>query len=197
MEDGRGRTWDKICDAEYPSRISILTFSRIKSKPRRVSVFLFGLAIAAPSVSTSIASPSGPGLTSMPSARAKSCTIESGTTPAISWTSRAVIGSGGMLAADKRAADWRYVMARRRSPLDVEISAERTGGETVMCSLLAICWRRADEDVMSRGLKRNLEQRDASGSMILSNMMTHGLDEAETREVRRTELHSCTQGRSE
>lgn len=71
------------------------------------------------------------------------------------------------LAADRRAADCKYVMALRRSPPEVEMRAEKTSGFTRSCSERAICSRRFVEDESSRGLKRNLEHREARGSMIL------------------------------
>lgn len=58
-------------------------------------------------------------------------------------------------------------MARRRSPDEAEIRVSRTAGEAGTFSVEEMCWRRARVDVGSSGLKRNLEQRDARGSMIL------------------------------
>jgi hypothetical protein len=77
------------------------------------------------------------------------------------------MGVGGSVAPERRAADCRYVMARRRSPEDVEIRAEMTVSFTGTCSTVAMCSRRSLADELSRGLKRNFEHRDASGSMIL------------------------------
>jgi hypothetical protein len=69
------------------------------------------------------------------------------------------------------------VIARRRSPAEVEMSVEMTALspsselESRLCrgtrSALAICMRRAEVEVESRGVKRNLEQREARGSIIL------------------------------
>jgi hypothetical protein len=44
---------------------------------------------------------------------------------------------------------------------------ENTGAETETCSAAAICWRRAVADIESCGVKRNLEHREARGSIIL------------------------------
>lgn len=77
------------------------------------------------------------------------------------------MGVGGSVALERRAADCRYVMARRRSPEDVEMRAEMTALFTGTCSTVAMCSRRSLADEESRGLKRNFEHRDARGSMIL------------------------------
>jgi hypothetical protein len=77
------------------------------------------------------------------------------------------MGDGGSVEAESRAADCKYVMARRRSPEDVEIRAEITSSLAGTCSTRAICSRRSLAEEESRGLKRNFEHRDASGSMIL------------------------------
>lgn len=47
------------------------------------------------------------------------------------------------------------------------IYIRRTSGSTWIFSSLEMCSIRARVEVMSNGLKRNLEQRDANGSMIL------------------------------
>jgi hypothetical protein len=59
------------------------------------------------------------------------------------------------------------VIARRRSPEETVIKAEITSGSTAMFSRVAMCESRAAVEAASRGVKRNLEQRDARGSMIL------------------------------
>ena len=58
-------------------------------------------------------------------------------------------------------------MERRRSPDEVEISVEMTEGSRMMCSAVAIWNSRAEVDAESSGVKRNLEHRDARGSIIL------------------------------
>jgi len=104
---------------------------------------------------------------SMPNTAAKSLTTESGTTPAISWISVAVIGVGGLVEDERREADCRYVIARRKSPDEVDIKVSMTGLSTLMCSASAMYTRRDVDEVASSGVKRNLEQRDARGSIIL------------------------------
>ena len=47
------------------------------------------------------------------------------------------------------------------------MSVATTSGETSTFSHEAMYVRRAEVEAVSRGLKRNLEQREASGSMIL------------------------------
>jgi hypothetical protein len=59
-------------------------------------------------------------------------------------------------------------MERRRSPEEVEISVEMTEGSRGICSAVAIWERRAKVEVGSSGVKRNLEHREARGSIILS-----------------------------
>lgn len=145
-------TCESSCAAEYPSRTTSFTFRLISSNP-------FALALAPPS--TSIAS------LSTPSAAAKRTTTPSGTTPAISWMSAGVIGVGGVVLCARRDADWRYVIERRRSPCEVPMSVAMTGAGTAMFSADAIDASRAEVEASSSGLKRNLEQRDASGSMML------------------------------
>jgi hypothetical protein len=78
-----------------------------------------------------------------------------------------VIGVGGLVDAERREADWRYVMERRRSPEEVEMSVEMTEGSRGMCSAAAIWKSRVDVDFESSGVKRNFEHRDARGSIIL------------------------------
>ena len=58
-------------------------------------------------------------------------------------------------------------MDRRRSPAEVETRAETTSSATCTCSECAICAILAKVELVSRGLNRNLEQRDAKGSIIL------------------------------
>jgi hypothetical protein len=58
-------------------------------------------------------------------------------------------------------------MERRRSPEEVEMSVEMTEGSRGMCSAVAIWDRRAEVEVESSGVKRNLEHREARGSIIL------------------------------
>lgn len=58
-------------------------------------------------------------------------------------------------------------MARRRSPEDVLIRASKTEESIVTCSASAMYESRDAEDDVSSGVKRNLEQREAKGSMIL------------------------------
>jgi len=135
----------------------------MRSKPRRTAVVFEGVV---PPISTS-SSPRPLTGTSTPRVCANFRTTLSGTTPAISWISSGRIGVGGSVALESRAADCRYVMARRRSPEDVEIRAEMTAGFTGTCSTAAMCSRRSLVDELSRGLKRNFEHRDARGSMIL------------------------------
>lgn len=109
---------------------------------------------------------------SMPRVRAKSSTTAFGTTPAISSISRGVIGIGGVVDADSRDADCRYVIDRRRSPLEVSISVATTSGVTSTCSAEAMCMSRDDVDVESRGVNRNFEQREASGSIMLNDVVS-------------------------
>jgi hypothetical protein len=59
------------------------------------------------------------------------------------------------------------VMDRRRSPAEVLISVEMTSGLIGTCSVAAMYESREDVEEASRGVNRNLEQRDARGSMIL------------------------------
>ena len=77
------------------------------------------------------------------------------------------MGVGGVDAEDNRDADCRYVIARRRSPPETVINASTTEAVTGTRSHSAMCCRRAADEELSRGLKRNLEHREASGSMIL------------------------------
>lgn len=77
------------------------------------------------------------------------------------------MGVGGIVDDESRDADCRYVMARRRSPDEVLIRALITAGFASMCSVVAIYESREKEDFESSGVNRNLEQRDARGSMIL------------------------------
>lgn len=58
-------------------------------------------------------------------------------------------------------------MARRRSPPEVWISASMTGLVMGTFSEAAMCERRRAEESVSSGVKRNLEQREARGSIIL------------------------------
>lgn len=58
-------------------------------------------------------------------------------------------------------------MDRRRSPAEVETSAEMTSSVTCTCSESAICASLVEVELVSRGLNLNLEQRDAKGSIIL------------------------------
>ena len=58
-------------------------------------------------------------------------------------------------------------MARRRSPDEVLMSVSSTGLLMLMPSAWAIWDSLRDADSVSKGVKRNLEQRDASGSIIL------------------------------
>ena len=78
-----------------------------------------------------------------------------------------MIGVGGLVEAERREADWRYVIERRRSPDEVDMSVEMTEGSRVMRSAVAIWESRTEVEAESRGVKRNLEQRDARGSIIL------------------------------
>ena len=41
-----------------------------------------------------------------------------------------------------------------------------------MCSAVAMCMSRDDVDDESRGVNRNFEQREASGSMMLSEVLS-------------------------
>lgn len=74
-------------------------------------------------------------------------------------------------------------------------------GLTGTFSPLAICSRRLEVDEMSRGLKRNLEQRDARGSIILyirreaSGKGKVKLSGRGTGRMTYTLSHSCTQDR--
>lgn len=114
---------------------------------------------------------------SIPRVRAKSFTTTSGTTPAISSISRGVIGVGGSVDADNREADCKYVIDRRRSPLEVSISVATTSGVTSTCSAVAICKSRDDVDDESRGVNLNFEQREASGSMMLNDAVSEVAEE--------------------
>jgi len=58
-------------------------------------------------------------------------------------------------------------MDRRRSPAEVETSAEMTSLVARTCSESAICASLVEVELVSRGLNLNLEQRDAKGSIIL------------------------------
>lgn len=69
--------------------------------------------------------------------------------------------------AERREADCKYVIERRRSPEEVEISVEMTEGSRWMCSAVAIWKRRVEVEMESSGVKRNFEHRDARGSIIL------------------------------
>ncbi len=64
-------------------------------------------------------------------------------------------------------------MARRRSPEEARIRASTTEGSTVMCSEVAMYISRLDDDWLSKEVKRNLEQRDARGSIILDVFYWH------------------------
>lgn len=66
-------------------------------------------------------------------------------------------------------------MERRKSPEEVEMSVEMTDGSRGMCSAAAIWERRAEVEVESSGVKRNLEHREARGSMILLFQHRQGL----------------------
>ncbi len=81
----------------------------------------------------------------------------------------AVIGVGGFVDEARRDADCKYVIARRKSPPDVVINSSMTELSAPMFSALDIIVSRADADALSRGVKRNFEQREANGSMILSS----------------------------
>lgn len=109
---------------------------------------------------------------SIPRVRAKSFTTLFGTTPAISSISRGVICVGGVVDADSREADCRYVIDRRRSPLEVSMSVATTSEVTSTCSAAAICRSRDDVDDESRGVNLNFEQREASGSMMLDDAVS-------------------------
>ena len=160
----------------------------MRSKPRRAVV-----SGVTPSISTS-SSPLPLRGTSIPRVCANFRTTLSGTTPAISWISRGKMGVGGSVAPESRAADCRYVMARRRSPEDVEMRAEMTGSFTGTFSMVAMCSRRSLADEVSRGLKRNFEHRDARGSMILDASV--GPKHIVRRTLhRRTLSRSCTPNR--
>ena len=137
----------------------------MRSNPRRL------VSTGRDAASPILTSPSSPPIkvTSIPRLCANFRITASGTTPAISWISRGSMVDGGSVEAESRAADCRYVMARRRSPEDVEMRADITSCFTGTCSTRAICSRRCLADEESRGLKRNFEQRDASGSMILGS----------------------------
>lgn len=76
----------------------------------------------------------------------------------------------------RREADWRYVIDRRRSPCEVAMSVSRTSELRSTFSEDAMYASRAEVDAVSRGLKRNLEHREARGSMILQDE-TRGRDE--------------------
>ena len=65
-------------------------------------------------------------------------------------------------------------MDRRRSPAEVETSAEMTSSVTCTRSESAICASLAEVELVSRGLNLNLEHRDAKGSIILR--VTHQLE---------------------
>lgn len=106
---------------------------------------------------------------SIPRVRAKSSTTAFGTTPAISSISRGVIGVGGVVDAESREADCRYVIDWRRSPFEVSISVVTTSGVILTRSAVAMCMSRDDVDDESRGVNRNFEQREASGSMMLND----------------------------
>lgn len=77
------------------------------------------------------------------------------------------MGVGGFVLLARREADCRYVIERRRSPCEVLMSAETTASETSMFSARAIVASLLVVELESRGLKRNLEQREARGSIIL------------------------------
>ena len=103
---------------------------------------------------------------STPSDLPKEFMTASGTTPAISCMSSDVISVGGFVEDERREADCRYVIARRRSPLDTEIKVLITGSGMGTCSASAICFMREEVEDVSSGLKRNFEQREARGSII-------------------------------
>lgn len=77
------------------------------------------------------------------------------------------MGVGGVDAEDNREADCRYVIARRRSPPETARRASVTGGVIGIFSVSAMCCTRTADETLSRGLKRNLEHREARGSIIL------------------------------
>lgn len=77
---------------------------------------------------------------------------------------------GGSVDEAKREADCKYVIARRKSPPETAIREFMAAGDMVIFSVLAMCCRRNDVEEVSRGLKRNLEQREASGSIILKKI---------------------------
>lgn len=83
---------------------------------------------------------------------------------------------GGLVDDESREADCRYVIARRRSPEEVDIKASMTPASTLMCSASAMYARRDVEEVESSGVKRNLEQRDARGSIILRMWLENNMD---------------------
>ena len=66
-------------------------------------------------------------------------------------------------------------MARRRSPCEVAMRASMASGEMGTFSAEAICARRVEVEIESRGLKRNLEHREARGSMILRGVVASQL----------------------
>ena len=109
---------------------------------------------------------------SIPRVYAKSFTTAFGTTPAISSISCEVIGVGGVVDADSREADCRYVIDRRRSPLEASIRVATTSGVTSTCSAVAMCMSRDDVDDESSGVNRNFEQREARGSIMLNDVIS-------------------------
>ena len=114
-------------------------------------------------------------------ASSNSWIVEVGMDPAISATMEAVIlvvggsiciASSGFVVVlllvllTRRAPDWRYVIARRRSPSATSTSRSATPGCRLTFSAAAISVIRATAPLWSRLLKRNLLQRLATGSMM-------------------------------
>jgi len=85
-----------------------------------------------------------------------------------------VMGVCGSVDVERRDADWRYVIERRRSPEEVEMSVAITEGSRGMRSVVAIWDRRVEVEIESSGVKRNLEHRDARGSIILFSHIVRG-----------------------
>lgn len=88
----------------------------------------------------------------------------------------AVIGVGGSDAWCSLCAVCRYVIALRRSPPESRRMSSSTPGSASTPSLFAIISMRACDELCSSGRKRNLEHRDATGSMILKSAPTPILD---------------------
>ena len=77
------------------------------------------------------------------------------------------------------------------------MSVSMTLGGTVIDSAAAMEARRVEVEVESRGLKRNLEQREARGSIILHELSAHALLEVWLdRTQLLTESRSCTPDRT-